>query len=501
MGDLTLAAEGGLRNNTVWLIDEIRRKKKRDASLAVPDWPLLVEEFGEAVARGLRDFCQAYWRFYTPKLRSEVGEDQNSIPWAIVVGVSGIAMEARETPRWASRLNRDEAARAIRYALWELNSPPAWSWQLLQEHTETVTEVLANEIRWELRQPPRQGPSSYVLSRLRWASPELVRDVRPRLVQLLQELREPEFNALTEAITVILRDPAPLPAGFTALVAERVRTASDEDRQTVWLSAQICVEAKTGLRALAHWLENAEPTDGERRVTLVLNNIWGDRFGSFNSQHQSFLTTDHLLHLLKLVHAHVRPPDDIHRVGTYSPTVRDHAQEARWRLLTHLRELPGEKTYAALLELAHLNQGTYFGDRLRVRAEERAEADIEFEPWPAEKVAAFAAELEGNPTSQRDLFEIALSRLDDLKLEIEEGDESEAALLQRVEHENELRRIIANRLRHAARGKYTTASEEELADRTPLTFDCTTPVWISASPSRSRSPTSDSGPRRSCGST
>jgi hypothetical protein len=61
-------------------------------------------------------------------------------------------------------------------------------------------------------------------------------------------------------------------------------------------------------------------------------------------------------------------------------------------------------------------------------------------------------------------LELALSRLDDLKLELEEGDESEASLLQRVTDEPELRKVIANRLRNAAAGKYTTGSEEELAD-------------------------------------
>ena len=59
-----------------------------------------------------------------------------------------------------------------------------------------------------------------------------------------------------------------------------------------------------------------------------------------------------------------------------------------------------------------------------------------------------------------------MSRLDDLKLEIEEGDESEATLLRKVENEIELRRALANRLRNMAQGKYTTGSEEEFADIT-----------------------------------
>jgi len=81
-------------------------------------------------------------------------------------------------------------------------------------------------------------------------------------------------------------------------------------------------------------------------------------------------------------------------------------------------------------------------------------------------VAAFAADAERMPQSQEDLYRIALHRLDDLKLDLEEGDESEASLLRRVEDEVELRKVLANRLKHVASGKYTTGSEEELADKT-----------------------------------
>jgi hypothetical protein len=99
-----------------------------------------------------------------------------------------------------------------------------------------------------------------------------------------------------------------------------------------------------------------------------------------------------------------------------------------------------------------------------VLAERRAEADTEHAPWASEDIQSFSASAEYGPSSQKELFELALSRLDDLKLELEEGDESEASLLQRVQDEVELRKVIANRLRRSAGGKYTTGSEEELAD-------------------------------------
>jgi hypothetical protein len=150
----------------------------------------------------------------------------------------------------------------------------------------------------------------------------------------------------------------------------------------------------------------------------------------------------------------------------YSPGPRDHAQRARSHILETLCRLPGRETYDGLRELARLHRGTFLGDRFLVLAEERAEADAEPEAWRLRDLAAFTTDAERSPQSQLELYSLALARLDDLKLDLEDGDESEASLLQKVEDEFELRRVIANRLKYAARGKYTTGSEEELADET-----------------------------------
>ena len=59
-----------------------------------------------------------------------------------------------------------------------------------------------------------------------------------------------------------------------------------------------------------------------------------------------------------------------------------------------------------------------------------------------------------------------MNRLDDLKLELEEGDASEASLLRRAEDEGEVRTWFASHLRANSSGHYSVPPEEELADRT-----------------------------------
>jgi hypothetical protein len=99
-----------------------------------------------------------------------------------------------------------------------------------------------------------------------------------------------------------------------------------------------------------------------------------------------------------------------------------------------------------------------------VLARRRAAEDAEQDAWAASDVSNFAKEAEKDPRSARDLFDLACSRLDDLKLDLEEGDASEAAILRRVDQETELRNWFANRLRQASRGRYSVPPEEELAD-------------------------------------
>ena len=101
-----------------------------------------------------------------------------------------------------------------------------------------------------------------------------------------------------------------------------------------------------------------------------------------------------------------------------------------------------------------------------VLAHRRAAEDAEQEAWLASNVLSFAAQAEKDPRSARDLFDLVCNRLDDLKLDLEEGDASEARILRRIDQETELRTWFANRLRRAARGRYSLPPEEELADAT-----------------------------------
>ena len=459
------ANDGRILTNINYLLGEVARKSKGTSRWSVAGWRHLEPEFGTGVARALRDYCVRYWRLYQPQLRSEIGRDTDGTPAAIIIGLSGLEMEAAGDRWWAGKLSAEEAAQATRYALWELNGLPSWFSTLFEAHPEAVKDVLWREMAWELTQPRATNTAGYVFSRLRWTSTGLGKALRAEILALLDKYPEADATVVGEALTVILRNREPLPPSFVELVAKRACADASDDTKALWLAAFLCVDAEKALGILEAWVaDGANAATNERRLSLVLEHVWGDSFHGLSPEHQSFRRADLLVRLIKISHVHIDPEKDLVHEDAFSPGLRDHAQDARNQLVKILCELPGKDTYRGLLELSAFHPREYPRDRMLVLAERRAEADTEHEPWASEDVQSFSASAEYGPRSQKQLFELALSRLDDIKLELEDGDESEASLLQRVQDEVELRKVIANRLRRSAGGKYTTGSEEELAD-------------------------------------
>ena len=463
VGDLSLADEGQVTDNTERLLREIEREPHPRRELLASGWELLIPDFGETVARKFRDFCRAFWRRYTPSVRPENVKGSRAITPALV-GLSGLAMEADGNEAWAERLTNKEAEIATRYALWELDSFPNQFPALWQAKPEPVRRVLREEIEWECSAFPPDGLSLYVLENLRSAETQIGKALRGDIIDILATKTDIPTNPLKSALSLILKSTAPLPRAFQDAVARQAEAASAEQQKALWLSALFCLDAKRALAIMESWANGGTKQDGERRVSLVLSLLWGDDLDTLNSKHDNYRQHECLLRLLEMVHSHICPEEDIEHDGRYSPGFRDKAQDARNHLLQLLYSLPGKLTRDTLIRLSDSSPLENFKDRLLNLADGRAEADTDFSAWTPEQVAEFGRNAERSPKTQQELFEIAVSRLDDIKFDLEEGDESVASLWQKVKDELELRRVVANRLRLISRNKYTTGSEEELAD-------------------------------------
>jgi hypothetical protein len=186
----------------------------------------------------------------------------------------------------------------------------------------------------------------------------------------------------------------------------------------------------------------------------------------FSSIWRDFERVEILRNLVPLVYRYVRIEEDNVHEGVYSLDARDHAETTRSYLLGRVCNTPGRAAFDTLmafsLDLPHERSR----HRMIILAQRRAAEDAEQKAWLASEVLSFAEQAERNPRTARDLFDLVCSRLDDLKLDLEEGDASEARILRGVDQETELRTWFTSRLRLAARGRYSVPPEEELADAT-----------------------------------
>ena len=233
------------------------------------------------------------------------------------------------------------------------------------------------------------------------------------------------------------------------------------------MAAWIGVEAQSAFDALNLILKEIDNPDHATEFSIeFIVALLGDRFNQIKSKYQDYVRPEILLPLINLMHTYIRSSEDIDRTtgGVYSPTLRDEAQSARNRLSQLLINIPGKATYQALIELAQSHPDEQSRQWYVLEAKQRAEADAEFDSWQSEDIKHFAKEAEKSPHNHRELFELTVSRLLDLKNDLEDGDASNAALLQLIKDEAKHRIYIGNWLRERSLGRYSVPQEEELAD-------------------------------------
>lgn len=92
----------------------------------------------------------------------------------------------------------------------------------------------------------------------------------------------------------------------------------------------------------------------------------------------------------------------------------------------------------------------------------RIEDDAEFEPWNPNDLREFAKMNEIDPKNDKELYSIANKRLLELKMDVEESDNSLREELHKDYTESYLRRWLARKLNERSRHRYTVPQEEEI---------------------------------------
>jgi hypothetical protein len=448
-----------------YLHEQMRKKDGNRNRWTNGSWKSLIEAYGETVARAFRDGAIAYWRNYKPKLQSE-GAPLNETPFAVIFGLTGLSIEARETANWPVSLNEEEVDLACRYASHELNGFPVWFPQLFERHPKAVGNFLLNEIKYELSIEKPDVDTHYILSDVSWSGQWAWDEIAPYIIEFLSTSEPANLRNLGRLLTVV-QGSSVTDEEIGALATEKCKTLRNHKHLAMWYAVWTGVDPAAAILAFSARVKKlATP---EERTDFAMNyvtHLWGGHRSETAHVRAAFQTPEHLKSLYLLMHEHIRQKDDIKRAGTgvYSPGPRDHAQEARDSLFTLLKRISGKEAFLALTEISEAHPEESSRPWFVLHAKTKAGQDADLSPWPPSQVRDFHDKLERTPAYHRELAELAIMRLLDLKDDLENGDSSIAQILLKVTLETDMRKYIGHELREKAFGRYSIPQEEELAD-------------------------------------
>lgn len=423
------------------------------------------QKYGARLAAAYRDGCKFVWRMFTPQYPHEKPEP-NTTDGRVSLGQLGILFDIEDGLNFQS-LTPDDALRAARYAVEELNSFPNWFPELAAAHPEPVRSVLSYCIGadWGLEGDSAWG--SGVGNKLYHAAPTLWRLMAGDLLARIT-VGDPAAPALLyRAVGVIIRGMPEATSEVVDLVSTRTAGGTLASPITaprfviwLWLNAHGALDWLEELSAS----EPAEVTDsfllavGSELGRETLHTTPTDSVPSYHSP-------SYLRRLACLLYRHVRPEDDIDRygTGTYSPGPRDRAQELRFAILSRLEKTPGAEAHDALIALAEVPELAAHRIYVLRAATLRRQLDVEPNVWHAGDAAKFARTNDQPIRSGHDICALAIRRFAMLKDDLEDADFRRREGLPVDGDEDRLQEWVARYLDERSADKYAVVREAMVA--------------------------------------
>lgn len=445
-----------------YLHQSMRDESDRSNRWTEGRWRTLIPEFGEAIAQAFRDGAVGYWRTHRPQLQSE-GAAPNSTPFSVIFGLTGLAIESDDQQDWSLGLTAQEADTATRYALHELNGFPPWLPGVYRQFPDPVIDLVVQEIAFELKVHDEKAESHYVLYDASWSGEWMWDHLGPVMLKVLRKTVK-SLGDLQYLLTIV--QGASIEGATLAKLAAQKAASRNPDLAPTWFAVWVGVDPVEAIPAITARLATIRNPDEQTAFAMrFVTQLMGGRRGG-RGVRQAYRSIDHMKALYLLTNEFVRERDDINRAGkgVYSPGLRDDAQDARGALFSFIRETPGKAAYLALAEISRAHPEEKTRPWMAFHAKEKAALDADAAPWTPSQVRGFNDDLERTPANHRDLWYLAVDRLADLKMDLEEGDSSIADILQPVDQETQIRKYIGNWCREHSGGHYSIPQEEELAD-------------------------------------
>jgi hypothetical protein len=420
---------------------------------------------GKPVAAALRDALVKHWHSWVPQRKSLKSRDElNRILISDCMGIAGIGLEASADPRWAEKLTPDEATRAAVLATLELNGFPPWIGQLAAAQPSEVRNLLMGEIRAELADPiPRDRYG--ILEDVARADDTTINLLADDLLGELRGSAAIPLAALKPMVATIVRAVRNRPAEFVALALDRFKTGTDVAVAGLYFQAAFALDSTLATEALMTRLDALTPADQKILGTQVLPGMFGGPF-NFSDLPLGDVKFADLKRLVLIAFRTVRVDDDNVRPSgqVYSPDLRDNAEQARGIAFQRLTETPGRATFDTLFSLESEPDFPVPRARLVELALSRAVQDSESASWSPAQVVGFERTSKTQPSTPKDLQQVALRRLTDIQHDLLHHDFAQGATFKGLPDETAVQIWAAHQLSTVSGPSYTVERESHVVD-------------------------------------
>ncbi|SIO71997.1 hypothetical protein SAMN05444172_8374 [Burkholderia sp. GAS332] len=424
------------------------------------DYGVIARDLGVDVAEALATGLTRVWRSF--EAPSPADYANGTVPWEVTLALAGLYTALKEGQDIGA-FSRSDAARAARLAVWELKRPPDWFDHLAAGNGPAVEEALHSWIASEAHQ---EHTTSHTRRTLDLAL-HCRGSVRARLLQplvsavLTRQIASPAtFKELFDA----LREDGLVPSDT---VEEFCRTLLVESKRLDGLLDDphwLRVWFEQNPRHAWTWFEDnlsIDDTTAKTQVKQFVETISDFKWVRMPAEDS---TVSVLMQLHTLVSRHRSAEDatsDRAKDDLFSPSMTRMLETIPGILV----RTPGRAAHEALLKLVSTETEPVAKTWLKGRVQEHAALEVSLvSRFDAGDLHSLGTPLHSEPRSERELFEQVLSRLEEVRIGVEQGPFSDRGLFYVRMREKLLQLWLAARFRETPNRRFSVHREEEVDD-------------------------------------
>ncbi|MGB3045001.1 MAG: hypothetical protein WBB98_17650 [Xanthobacteraceae bacterium] len=462
--DAKTAPIGWLLNLSEWLA----RKTKKDLRLAVLEWPILETVLSRPVAENYFAGMKALWRVIEPvsPVRSPGGAITTK--WATVLARAGLDLEISSDPGFFARLAPEEIRRVAMHGVLSQQGFPDWMVSLLEAAPSIGELIVADAFAAEWAASDGVGSTEilyYFSTRRRSLSAALSQTLSTIILK-----SEPEtLSMLDRGMNIVcqaLLDDDDYRARVSAIAGQRF--ASHQQASPQWavryLGLLFFLNFADATKRTQDWIRVTPAANRDGLTETIISLLFGDHDPVAARALKDAPVTS-LAALVQLTYRTTAPADDVLVDGDDGGKARrNDAERGRNAILSALIESRGVQAYDTLLGISVRRGMKPYRIRFRELARGMAERDSESPAWTSAEVLTFERSQLLPPKTGGQLYRVAQAVLNNITWRFDNGDASSRSVLITAVDEEAIQTYLAEQFTLAARGRYHTSREAEIAE-------------------------------------